>query len=286
VSIQNNDSVLFEKNVEKLGSAYRLRSIYAGGRGDVISLSAAAGKSIEFRDSVLIGSESTFHLNEDYTDAEGGVHKQEGDIIFTGKYAQEHLDSILEADEAGRVATAEEVRLSQSTEVQTLTNLYGGRLRVEDGAIYKGNGITAKEGSNATVRVKNAALDHAGYNLTFTNGSSLVLGGQSTISGYVMMQSGSSLSILNQSEITWQSGSSLQMTGNLSAEASILGQGSFIIDGSLSLLSMSATSLTADSLRVDSLSGGSLTLTDASAPSRIDSSVTLSGAVDVAGGLS
>ena len=200
LSIRNNDSVLFEKNVEKTNSSYRLRSVYMyGGNADTLSLSAAAGKSIEFRDSVYVGSGSTVNLNEDYTYLDAGGQsvrvKQSGDIIFTGKYAKAHLNLILEADGAERSATSAEISNSLTTEVKAMTNLYGGCLRVEDGAIYTGYGITAMEDSAATVGVQNAELKMAGYNLIFNTGTTLELAGDNTISGNVQMLGGSNLSI-------------------------------------------------------------------------------------------
>ena len=188
--IQNNDSVLFEKNVEKSGSSYRLRSIDAGGSGNVISLSAAEGKSIEFRDSVYIASGSTFNLNADYTDDEGVVHKQTGDIIFTGAYTEADLLAV-----KGSKGTAAEILNSRTSEVYTQTKLYGGRLRVEDGAIYQGQGIIAHAGSEATVLVKDATLSHSGYDLTFNAGTTLELVGDSKLAGNLMMLSGSILSL-------------------------------------------------------------------------------------------
>ena len=188
LNIRNNDSVLFEKNAEVQNETYRLRSIYAGGSGDVISLSSAAGKSIEFRDSVYIDSGSTVELNADYTDADGLVHKQTGDIIFTGAYTEQHLNELLAADGAERMATAEEILNSRTTEVNAMTNLYGGRLRVEDGAVYMGYGITAMRDSSATVLVKDATLNHAGYDLTFQYGASLELEGNSSVYGDISMR--------------------------------------------------------------------------------------------------
>lgn len=195
LNIRNNDSVLFEKNVEKSGSTYCLRSIHTFGNSpSVISLSSAAGKSIEFRDSVYIGSGTTVNLNADYTDANGVVHKQQGDIIFTGKYAETHLNEILAADEQGRTATAKEILNSRTTSVAAMTNLYGGRLRVEDGAIYKGYGITAHEGSAATVRMKDASQEHVGYNITMNAGTALELEGSNSITAVnLIMQEGSNL---------------------------------------------------------------------------------------------
>ncbi|MBQ1960217.1 MAG: hypothetical protein II349_01680, partial [Akkermansia sp.] len=76
-----------------------------------------------------------------------------------------------------------------------MTSLFGGCLRVEDGAIYKGYGITTTTGSNATVSVKNATLNHDGYQLSFAEGTSLQAAGVSTITASSLnMADGSTLS--------------------------------------------------------------------------------------------
>ena len=193
INIRNNGSVLFEKNVENRSGTYRLRSIYAGGTGNEISLSVAEDKSIEFRDSIYIASGSTVSLNADYVDETGVTHKQAGDIIFTGAYTKQHLNEFLTAAEAGHTATSSEILNSRTSEVYALTHLYGGRLRVEEGAIYKGHGITVHEGSAATVRVQNAELNHAGYDLTFHSGTSLELAGNNSLSGNLHLMDGSAL---------------------------------------------------------------------------------------------
>ena len=186
LSIRNNDSVLFEKNVEKSGSSYRLRSVYMyGGSGDMLSLFASAGKSIEFRDSLYVGAGTTVNLNERY-----GYAEQAGDIIFTGATTVDDLRNM-----KGSAGSSQEILNSRTTEVYALTNLYGGRLRVEEGAIYKGYGITAHEGSAATVRVQNATLNHMGYDLTFNAGTTLAAEGVSSISGNVVMLEGSNLAL-------------------------------------------------------------------------------------------
>ncbi len=119
------------------------------------------------------------------------------DIIFTGAYTEAHLNELLAADGAERTATEEEILNSRTTEVNALTNLYGGRLRVEDSAIYKGRGIMVHEGSEATVRVKDATLSHSGYDLTFNAGTTLELEGISNITGNVQMLEGSTMRLKN-----------------------------------------------------------------------------------------
>ena len=74
-----------------------------------------------------------------------------------------------------------------------MTNLYGGRLCIEDGAIYRGHGITAMENSESTVLLKDAELDHAGYQLTFHSGTTLDLYGNNRVSGMLQMNGGSTM---------------------------------------------------------------------------------------------
>ena len=257
--IQNNDSVLFEKNAEISNAAYRLRSIYAGGRNRVISLSSAAGKSIEFRDSACIRSGSTVNLNQDYTyQAEDGTSvtiKQQGDIVFTGKYTVQHLNDLLEAAGAGRTATVEEVLNSRTTEVYAMTNLYGGRLRVEDGAIYQGQGITVHKDSAATVRVKDAELSHGGYVLEFNAGTALEVAGNSTIRGNV--------NLLADSLFKLEQAATLSLHETLQADAAELTvQGTALLSGN-STLNASLTLADGATLDMMSLDAGAVTINGA-----------------------
>ena len=259
LSIRNNDSVLFEKNAENSGEIYRLRSIYAGGSGDVISLSAVEGKSIEFRDSVYIASDNTVNLNADYTDAEGVIHKQTGDIIFTGKYTEQHLNELLAADGVERMVTAEEILNSRTTEVQAMTNLYGGRLRVEAGAIYKGYGITVHEGSAATVLVKDATLNHAGYDLVFHAGTTLELVGDNAASANrLQMHTGSSL--------IFRENAGLVLDGTLNVQG----------EGTLQLENGSLSAQKIDGTGGISITGGRLELQDDTDALAVDGAVSIS----------
>ena len=269
LSIQNNDSVLFEKNAEISEGTYRLRSIYAGGSGDVISLSAAAGKSIEFRDAVCIDSGSTVNLNADYGDV-----KQQGDIIFTSKYTEQHLNELLEAAGAGRTATASEILNSRTTAVFALTNLYGGRLRVEDGAIYMGYGITVHEDSAATVLVKDATLSHEGYDLTFNAGTTLELAGANSITGNVQMLDDSTLRLVYAADTI------LSLTGNLSFDGTVTMELEGFGEGSYELVSQNGGTLSGwdmDALRFMNGQGESL---DASRFTWVDKSLYYIGSVE------
>ncbi len=193
LSITGNGTVLFQKNAEIENGSYRLRSIYADGSGKTVSLSAAAGMSIEFRDSVYIAGGTTVNFNESESDEYGEMLRHEGDICFTGAYVESDLYDVKE----GVFGTQEEIDNSRTSQVLALTQLYGGRLRVEDGAIYSGRGISAASGSASTVRVKDATLDHAGYDMTFDEGTTLELAGTNTLKGELQMQDGSRLSFDN-----------------------------------------------------------------------------------------
>ena len=259
LSIRNNASVLFEKNLSYVDSTYRLRSIYALGGEGVISLSAAEDRSIEFRESVYIASGSTVNLNADYTylDEEGVsvTVEQKGDILFTGAYVERYLNDMLEAAGYERTATAEEILSSRTSEVNTLTHLYGGRLRVEDGAIYKGYGITAEAGSASKVLVKDASLNHAGYDLTFNAGTALEVAGESTIRGHVNLQEGSVFKL--------ELGAVLCLHETAGADAATLTvNGSALLSGSATL-NAGLTLADGATLDMDYLDAGAVTLNGA-----------------------
>ena len=176
LNIQNNDFVLFEKNIEKGGNTYRLRSIYTEGSGGSFSLSAAEGNSIVFRDSVYIASGLTVKLNADYKNDNEYVIKQQGDILFTGKYTVTHLNEILASDNVGRVAMESEILNSRTSELNSSATLYGGALRVEAAAVLKLNGgLTVAEGSEASVKIRAAELNLGSHALNLVSGSSLAL---------------------------------------------------------------------------------------------------------------
>ena len=98
LSIVGNESVTFEKNYEKRGSWYRLRGIYLNplSSNDHLILSAKTGGNITFYDSVYMGSHSGVYanFNADYVDSTGTTQKAQGDIIFSAKYAEQHLNEI------------------------------------------------------------------------------------------------------------------------------------------------------------------------------------------------
>lgn len=253
LNIRNNGSVLFEKNVEKANEEYRLRSVFIQNRwASDVQLSAGENDSIIFKDSVFIGSiinenpetikDFYLRLNESFKDSDGNLVEQRGDILFTGASTLSDLKAVKGTD-----GTASEILNSRTSEIQTRTNLYGGRLRVEDGAIYKGYGITAMEDSEATVRVKDAELSHYDYSMEFNAGTALEVAGTSTIRGNMKLMKGSIFKLESNASLcvhetmgydvaTLTIGGTILLEGNSTLNASLtLDNGStldmYILDG-------------------------------------------------------
>ncbi len=171
LTIQGNDSVLFEKNYENSSGIYRLRSIYSSNEG--MTLSAKTGGNITFYDSVF--SFGPTYFNSNYTDTEGNTQSAGGDIIFSGKYTEQHLNEILAANNEDRTATAEEILNSQTSTLGGNVQLSGGNLQIKDGAVLNVNGDTVSiaAGSNATLAISDAELVAA--NATIEVGESATL---------------------------------------------------------------------------------------------------------------
>lgn len=220
IIIRGNDSVIFEGNYEKNQSFCRLRSIYQD-NGNLV-LSAKVGASISIRDSIKITSGGTVDFNSPYADETFG-----GDIIFTGATTESDLLAV----KGGVAGTAQEILASRTSEVYTVTNLYGGRLRIEEGAIYKGYGITVAEGANATLLLKDGELCHDGYNITITSGNTLsAVGGNIITASTLAIRDGGTMHLaLNMAQT--DSGAVLTTTGNWS-----MGNISFDLTGTEYLL--------------------------------------------------
>ena len=185
--IEGNDYVEFRGNHVTDGETTRLMGVCCTG-GNLV-LSAGQGQEIVFHDALYAKEGTLVSFNANYLDKKGVTQKGAGDIVFSGKHAKEDL-AALKAN-----YTLGELQASMTTEVYATTNLYGGRLRIEDGAIYKGNGINVAANSNATLCLVNGTLDQTGYNVTLNSGARLDLRGVNNITASALnMQSGSSLS--------------------------------------------------------------------------------------------
>lgn len=158
LELRGNNHVEFRGNYEKEGrdnlASFRLRSIYM--IGCELALSAGEGQNIIFYDTLYAKAWSntlTVTFNDDYVDANGISQKGNGDIVFSGKYAMEDLAS-LKAN-----YSQQELQSSLTTEVYAITNVCGGCLRIEDGAIFRSYGINLEAGSNASLSLSNGTLE-------------------------------------------------------------------------------------------------------------------------------
>ena len=148
VALHDNQSVVFEKNYEKGGDTYRLRSIYARDTSSSnpvnLALSAADGGTFTIKDSITVSG--NLDLNEDY---EG--KSQNGTFIFSGKTTESDLNAIIAAHtaegETARKATAEEITLSRTSDIAGSITLHNGTLSLQDDAILKATELIIKEGA-------------------------------------------------------------------------------------------------------------------------------------------
>ena len=145
----------------------------------IMQLAAAEGKSITFRDSVILEPSKTTYtqvvsLNADYTDAEGKTSQATGDIVFTGKdaagndTAQRIVNLKTTLGMADTTASADEIRASQTSKLNAAVKLHNGTLRVEDGAELQLTSLSIAE--SATVKLTNGALTLGG-SATLRSGS-------------------------------------------------------------------------------------------------------------------
>lgn len=233
IQIHNNGTVLFQRNAEIADDgSFRLRSIYAGGTGEYheVSLSAARGSSIEFRDSIYVASE--LHLNSDYDGLTQG-----GDIIFTGETTVEDLKTVKtnyketwwNTQNVDPTPTQDEIDNSRTSIVLGDTWLNGGRLRVEKGAIFKSGYLTLNNGSKSTLRINDAKVVNL-YNdshIRVGEGTMLEILGHSAIEGgKLIFTDGSKWSFdLNPTHESW-----------LTDSAALTFDGQLNIDGGLTLI--------------------------------------------------
>ena len=184
----NNKRVILEKNGRVYDGIWRLRSIYADEGG--VTLSAPKGGEICIRDSIYLKDCLGLKLNKDYETASGSTIKQTGDIIFSGAYTAAHLKEL----KGGVAATRREIINSQTSEVEGITTLYGGRMRVEDGAIFVGKGFDLAANSGATLRLHNGHFRHSNFDIIIDKGTTFELSGTNTVNGNIHLEEGSTLS--------------------------------------------------------------------------------------------
>ena len=192
--IQNNESVIFERNLE---NENRLRSIYLNStstNGGKFHVSAAKEKSITFTDGIYVATSTSgmtvdVVFNGNYIASDESEIAQGGDIIFDGGQVEGVLRELL-----GTEPTAEQIAESQTSYVGGITNLQAGRLIIRNGAQYNGLGISTTVRSGAAVVLENAGMDHSSGSINIRKGTSLELIGCSQIAaGTLTLSSGSTL---------------------------------------------------------------------------------------------
>ena len=192
--IQNNESVVFERNLE---SSERLRSIYLSNTladGGKFHVSAAAGKSVTFSDGIYVATETDGQvvnvvLNGSYIASDETEIAQGGDIIFDGGQVEGVLRELL-----GTAPTSKQMEESRTSYVGGITNLKAGRLIIRNGAQYNGLGISTTARSGAAVVLKNAGMNHISGAINIRRGTSLELSGcNQIVAGGLTLSSGSTL---------------------------------------------------------------------------------------------
>lgn len=152
VSINDNKTVLFEKNYEKGGDNYRLRSIYAADTSSYVNLnlSSADGGTFTVKDSIKVSGELS--LNADYNGK-----AQTGKFVFSGTDTEKHLNEIIAANTAegqtARTAKEAEIKDSRTYEVAGAITLHNGTLCLQDGVIIKAASLEIATGANLELAV-------------------------------------------------------------------------------------------------------------------------------------
>lgn len=175
LNVTDNGSVTFRGNHETAGSGqdteYRLRSIYMS-RGE-LNLAAGPGQCITFHDPLYAASGTKVALS--------------GDIVFSGKFAEEDLQKLKAHP------TQRELEQSRTSEVYANAELNAGRLSIEDGAVFMGNGIDCK-GAGTALHLANGTLAQGGSTVALAAGTTLELQGCNIVTAETLdMQDGSTL---------------------------------------------------------------------------------------------
>lgn len=193
VIIEGNESVTFKDNIfcrdasllENIGGPEPVlvsHSILAGN----LKLAAKTEGHITF-DNTIVEVSSGCSFNADYTDAEGQLQKATGDIIFSG------------SSSIGIIGGA--------------SSLYGGSLKVVDGASLEGGSLSVADNSNATILLQDSTLSYSS-DISIGKTNTLTVQGNSTIeAGTLTFASGSTLDMtLTSDHLVTEA---LSLTGNL-----------------------------------------------------------------------
>lgn len=207
VSIVNNETVEFRGNYVKQydGEGNLTGAVLNSINGTPELSTQANGGTITFYDPVVNASSVHFDLNR-YEDSDGNTVTGTGDIIFSGKYAEEDLTAIFQT--LGLDATGATFRscledsLTSSFKAGDSVILHGGNLRVSDGAIlnilngdFTGGNYIAKNNSltelsnNGTLNIDRDATFEGGANLRISQ-AAMTAGGNFSSSGYAHLYKG------------------------------------------------------------------------------------------------
>ena len=194
VIIEGNESVTFKDNIfcrdasylENIGGPELVsvsHSILAGN----LKLAAKTEGHITF-DNTIVEVSSGCSFNADYTDAEGQLQKATGDIIFSG------------SSSIGIIGGA--------------SSLYGGSLKVVDGASLEGGSLSVADNSNATILLQDSTLSYSS-DISIGNANTLTVQGNSTIeAGTLTFAAGAALNLTL--DAGHQETAALSLTGDLS----------------------------------------------------------------------
>lgn len=169
--MRGNGDVLFEGNTfanNDLASLWSLvlnNSAYDPNNNGTIKtmeISAPAGKSICFRDSIYVTSGYAISFNKSYTDGVVTV-KPAGDIVFDASHALDDLSAKKEELGMGAVTDVELVN-SVYSQIYSDINLYGGRL------ILNGAGFIMNSGNSTGMYIN---VSGAGTELRLQNNAYL-----------------------------------------------------------------------------------------------------------------
>lgn len=192
VIIEGNESVRFKDNISYQNTSYFeniggpelvSHSILAGN----LKLAAKTEGHITF-DNTIVEVSSGCSFNADYTDAEGQLQKATGDIIFSG------------SSSIGIIGGA--------------SSLYGGSLKVVDGASLEGGSLSVADNSNATILLQDSTLSYSS-DISIGNANTLTVQGNSTIeAGTLTFAAGAALNLTL--DAGHQETAALSLTGDLS----------------------------------------------------------------------
>ena len=242
IQIHNNESVLFQRNAEiAADGSFRLRSLYADSLSGSteVSLSAGENQAIEFHDGIYVGSNGSYkpviHLNSIYNN----LH-QAGDIIFTGETTEKDLEIVKKAvfgQDAEIEITDAEILNSRTSTVLGYTYLFGGRLSVEKGAVFKSIGLELVRQSNATLRLEDATYVNLDTNGNIANNSNSDSNSANSTNSNLVIHESTTLEISGNStieggKVIFYEGSNLNFVlsdKNLDNKAALAFNGSSIV---------------------------------------------------------